>query len=50
MSVVQAASGLYEREMGPMPNKVSYAEKGTQKTEEVNHTHCVSRWDSPYLQ
>ena len=27
MGAVQAALSLYEREVGPMPDKVSYAEK-----------------------
>ena len=31
MSAVKAALNLYEREAGPMPDKVSYAEKGTSK-------------------
>ena len=31
MSAVQAALSLYEREVGPMPEMVCYAEKGTSR-------------------
>ena len=48
MRVVQAALSLYEREAGPVPDKISYVEKFC-KMEEVNHIHCVSRCNSPFF-
>ena len=39
---MQAALSLYEREAGPMPDKVSYTGKILQM-EEVNHTHCFGK-------
>ena len=36
------ALSLYEREVGPILDKVSYTGKGFVKMEEVNHTHCFS--------
>ena len=49
MSAVQATFSLYEREVGPMPDKVSYAEKGTSRwRKQIIFTLSVGG-TSPYL-
>ena len=48
MGVIQAALSLYEREAGPMPDKVSYIEQILQM-EEDNHTYFLSRCLSPLI-